>query len=113
LGEDEPQKELIAGDTYMKAFKYVYLQSLGELGFDGYDDSYAPYVWLDVLLCKLYLLANNASPTCLSLSWVILLIESEEIQREIKTEGKMLASFWVQVSYSWEAYCNKRLHICS
>ena len=56
MGEDEPQKELIAGDTYMKAFKYVYLQSLGELGFDGYDDSYAPYVyWMFFFASSIFL----------------------------------------------------------
>jgi len=34
--------ETIAGDSFIESFKYVYLQSLGELGIDGYDSSYAP-----------------------------------------------------------------------
>ena len=48
--------ETIAGDSYIESFKYVYLQSLGELGFDGYDSSYAPYIyWIFFFASSLFL----------------------------------------------------------
>jgi hypothetical protein len=40
----------------MEAFKYVYLQSLGELGFDGYDNSFAPSLyWVFFFASSLFL----------------------------------------------------------
>jgi len=52
----ESRKQLIAGQTYLESFKYVYLQSLGELGFDGYDASYAPTVyWVFFFASSLFL----------------------------------------------------------
>jgi len=53
---ENEQTDLIAGDSYINAFKYVYLQSLGELGFDGYDDSYAPYTyWMFFFASSIFL----------------------------------------------------------
>jgi len=40
----------------IEAFKYVYLQSLGELGLDGYDASYAPTIyWVFFFASSLFL----------------------------------------------------------
>jgi len=40
----------------MKAFKYVYLQSLGELGYDAYDDSYAANIyWMFFFASSIFL----------------------------------------------------------
>jgi len=53
---EDQRSQLIAGQTYLEAFKYVYLQSLGELGFDGYDASYAPTVyWVFFFASSLFL----------------------------------------------------------
>lgn len=40
----------------MESFRYVYLQSLGELGFDGYDSSYSPsFYWAFFFASSLFL----------------------------------------------------------
>lgn len=55
LPEDE-QLDKIAGSTYIESIKYVYLQSLGELGFDGYDDTYIPTIyWALFFLSTIFL----------------------------------------------------------
>lgn len=54
--KSQAQHEQIAGNSFMEAFRYVYLQSLGELGFDGYDSSYAPTIyWMFFFASSLFL----------------------------------------------------------
>jgi len=76
---------MIAGKTYMQAFRYVYLQSLGELGFDGYDDSYAPSIyWIFFFVSSLFL-----QITLLNLLIAIMgdtFDRIQEVQREAKTK---------------------------
>lgn len=52
--DEAPEK--IAGESFIDAFIYTYQQSLGELGSDGFDDSYSPTVFWIVFFCSTILL---------------------------------------------------------
>ena len=75
----------IAGNSYIDAFIYVYLQSLGELGFDAYDDSYSPSVyWVFFFISSLFL-----QITLLNVLIAIMgdtFDRIQEVQREAKTK---------------------------
>jgi len=52
----DEKDETIAGGSYIEAVTYVYLQSLGELGIDSYNSSYAPYIyWIFFFASSLFL----------------------------------------------------------